>query len=629
MLGRRFLTLIVGLAQLKSGAVGQTLPGPDNPYIAPQSSLSPCPGLNALANHGYIPRDGRDVLLADILDAAVVVYGLERFSLSQLVLLFFQQRGLPFSNSPTGDAVIQLSDLYGSGYDASLIHRDDFFETMAQPNAELLTALQEAAGDDGILNTTELADFRESRIIDSRQTNPDFEISFGGTLSDFSLMGGKSGQVFLFDTDPTFETVSMANAISFIREGRIPDGFVPREPGSVSATADPIMREVVTFFVARQTEALEADLSSQAPTMSLTNETTSVPTLSPTNSTSPPTVLPTPSPTNDALTESISPSSVPTNTTDIVTDLPTMMPTNMPQNMTSDIDDFPGPEYVYVAPGPTDMRSPCPALNTLANHGFIPRNGQNIPVDVMDAAMIEVFGLDDALEITFILEQFGLPLMEDANGTVHMVSLFDLYAFGHDASLVRQDDYFEQNAGIDQELVDALAQTAGEDGVLTQEELADFRDSRILHSRYNNPDFSFTTEGPAGNLAATALESASVFAFGGDPAFAVVPIENIISFLGLNRIPEGFMPRIQQGQNATSQLGDPLFLSVQGYFANRTVESLTADLTTAPSLAPADASLPTAVPMTESPTASGSALIPALFRTTVTGMVVLAVTCLL
>ncbi|KAH7114252.1 hypothetical protein B0J11DRAFT_584685 [Dendryphion nanum] len=36
---------------------------------------------------------------------------------------------------------------------------------------------------------------------------------------------------------------------------------------------------------------------------------------------------------------------------------------------------FPEANYPFKAPGPTDQRGPCPGLNTLANHGYIPRNG--------------------------------------------------------------------------------------------------------------------------------------------------------------------------------------------------------------------------------------------------------------
>lgn len=35
----------------------------------------------------------------------------------------------------------------------------------------------------------------------------------------------------------------------------------------------------------------------------------------------------------------------------------------------------PQPGYEFQAPGPNDSRGPCPGLNLLANHGYLPRNG--------------------------------------------------------------------------------------------------------------------------------------------------------------------------------------------------------------------------------------------------------------
>lgn len=35
-------------------------------------------------------------------------------------------------------------------------------------------------------------------------------------------------------------------------------------------------------------------------------------------------------------------------------------------------------DYPFQAPGPEDLRSPCPALNSMANHGILPRDGRNI-----------------------------------------------------------------------------------------------------------------------------------------------------------------------------------------------------------------------------------------------------------
>lgn len=40
-------------------------------------------------------------------------------------------------------------------------------------------------------------------------------------------------------------------------------------------------------------------------------------------------------------------------------------------------------EHPWIAPGPGDIRGPCPGLNTLANHGYLPRNGICTPQELM------------------------------------------------------------------------------------------------------------------------------------------------------------------------------------------------------------------------------------------------------
>ena len=44
-------------------------------------------------------------------------------------------------------------------------------------------------------------------------------------------------------------------------------------------------------------------------------------------------------------------------------------------------------KYTYQPPGPDDSRSPCPALNALANHGYLPRDGKNIPPDLLQRVL--------------------------------------------------------------------------------------------------------------------------------------------------------------------------------------------------------------------------------------------------
>jgi len=47
----------------------------------------------------------------------------------------------------------------------------------------------------------------------------------------------------------------------------------------------------------------------------------------------------------------------------------------------------------FVAPSKGASRSPCPALNVLANHGYIPRQGTNIPFWTLVQALKDVYNL--------------------------------------------------------------------------------------------------------------------------------------------------------------------------------------------------------------------------------------------
>ncbi|KIK65092.1 hypothetical protein GYMLUDRAFT_117100, partial [Collybiopsis luxurians FD-317 M1] len=50
--------------------------------------------------------------------------------------------------------------------------------------------------------------------------------------------------------------------------------------------------------------------------------------------------------------------------------------------------------HSYVRPNRAkDARAPCPGLNTLANHGYIPRSGRNITFIPLLRAIMEVYNL--------------------------------------------------------------------------------------------------------------------------------------------------------------------------------------------------------------------------------------------
>ncbi|KAI1278963.1 putative chloroperoxidase [Xylaria sp. FL0933] len=89
----------------------------------------------------------------------------------------------------------------------------------------------------------------------------------------------------------------------------------------------------------------------------------------------------------------------------------------------------------YVKPKSTDSRSPCPMMNTLANHGYFPHDGRNITIQDIGNAVFEA---------TNWSADFGiLPATGAFNNlgkTVIMLSDLDSTPGGeHPASLTRKD----------------------------------------------------------------------------------------------------------------------------------------------------------------------------------------------
>ena len=47
--------------------------------------------------------------------------------------------------------------------------------------------------------------------------------------------------------------------------------------------------------------------------------------------------------------------------------------------------------HAFIAPGASDLRGPCPAMNALANHGYIARNGYTNFQEALNA-IVKVYG---------------------------------------------------------------------------------------------------------------------------------------------------------------------------------------------------------------------------------------------
>ncbi|UJR07597.1 hypothetical protein I4U23_011884 [Adineta vaga] len=145
-------------------------------------------------------------------------------------------------------------------------------------------------------------------------------------------------------------------------------------------------------------------------------------------------------------------------------------------------------QYQYQSPGPNDSRSPCPALNVLANHGYLPRDGKNISPEEFQFVLQEKMGLS-WLAAKTILKQAYKTVGHDG-----VLSLSDLCyhahnSIEHDGSLSRIDAALSNNqqGKFNQERFNKFLSFSKDGQYLTTEDVATARLYFKADSHANNP----------------------------------------------------------------------------------------------------------------------------------------------
>ncbi|GAB9474352.1 Chloroperoxidase [Globisporangium polare] len=187
-----------------------------------------------------------------------------------------------------------------------------------------------------------------------------------------------------------------------------------------------------------------------------------------------------------------------------------------------------GSKVVSGVPGNTApyRRSPCPGLNSLANHGYLPRNGQNISHAVLTDAIMSVYNLGPDLA-AFLVSQVPDPISLDYLSTHNLIE--------HDASLVHADAHFGNppNEVSIPLVVDFLAR-ADKDGRIGIPEVGQTRKDRLASCLANNPECKFET---IQSRTAFAEGAAFLSAMGGRRQNDTISVAHALSFLVLEMIP--------------------------------------------------------------------------------------------
>ncbi|KAF9730992.1 hypothetical protein PMIN02_008527 [Paraphaeosphaeria minitans] len=160
-------------------------------------------------------------------------------------------------------------------------------------------------------------------------------------------------------------------------------------------------------------------------------------------------------------------------------------------------------DYPWRAPKATDRRSPCPMLNTLANHGYLPRNGANISMEILIAGLKTSVNLGaDATEVVG-----AAALKGSTTGNASTFHLTDLDKHGlieHDGSLSRADIYFGDNHSFNATI---WAQTASHftSPIISLATAAKAHKARLAAAQIENPQFNMSASDVQASMIETAL----------------------------------------------------------------------------------------------------------------------------
>ncbi|KAF5353616.1 hypothetical protein D9758_013767 [Tetrapyrgos nigripes] len=101
-----------------------------------------------------------------------------------------------------------------------------------------------------------------------------------------------------------------------------------------------------------------------------------------------------------------------------------------------------GGDHGFQAPGPNDARGPCPGLNTLANHGYLPRDGKNITIPIVLQAVLDGFNVGPDV---VTLAAKGALMAAETPDFFNLTEIALHETFEHDISLSREDFHVDPN----------------------------------------------------------------------------------------------------------------------------------------------------------------------------------------
>ncbi|KAL8359447.1 hypothetical protein RB601_007836 [Gaeumannomyces tritici] len=159
-------------------------------------------------------------------------------------------------------------------------------------------------------------------------------------------------------------------------------------------------------------------------------------------------------------------------------------------------------DHSWKAPGPNDRRGPCPMVNTLANHGYLPRDGRKINLVNLIKGLDAGVNLDAAA--TTLVGAVALT-----TGNLLWFNLDDLNKhriIEHDGSLSRNDVALGDNHSFNPAIwATTAARFPAGNGTIDIPTAAAARKARLAAAKAANPEFDIGTLGEQFSQIETAL----------------------------------------------------------------------------------------------------------------------------
>ncbi|KAF7305647.1 hypothetical protein HMN09_00818300 [Mycena chlorophos] len=224
-------------------------------FVAPKEGDSRCccPALNAMANHGILPHDGRNISFEDMGDKIHAA-----FNFAPTFCRFVPQYAADMLKKDFHKDTLDLADLNlhnGIEHDASLTREDIKFDPhQDKPHLPFIDALLASAtgtdsGGNKVLTMRDIQRFSAQRRTDARANNPDF--SLAGIHKGFSSANSS--------TLLTIFGGRVDDLKAILREERIPYGWESRVRSRMGLTF--LKFNLTVFKLERGTGTMEKMLA--------------------------------------------------------------------------------------------------------------------------------------------------------------------------------------------------------------------------------------------------------------------------------------------------------------------------------------------------------------------------------